>query len=112
MAELVIQPAASRYFKKLKDKQLKQLFKDTISAILEDPDLGEMKQADLSGIRCVDVYYNKANYEVAYRVVLVETEDEEGAEETVVVIILAGTRENFYQELKRYIKSSTDSQNN
>jgi len=40
-------------------------------------------------------YFKKINYEVAYRII------EEG--EQVVIIILAGTRENFYQELKRYM---------
>ncbi len=36
------------------------------------------------------------NYELAYTVI---EEDEEN-----VVVILAGTRENFYKELKRYMK--------
>ncbi|MCL2605651.1 MAG: type II toxin-antitoxin system RelE/ParE family toxin [Coriobacteriia bacterium] len=102
MTKLVVQPAAGRYFKKLKDKKLQQLFKDTIAAVLENPSLGEMKRGDLSGIQCVDVFHNKTNYEVAYRVVIVESA--EGLDDTVVVVILAGTRENFYAELKRHIK--------
>ncbi|MCL1847511.1 MAG: type II toxin-antitoxin system RelE/ParE family toxin [Coriobacteriia bacterium] len=100
MARLVIQPAAQRYFKKIKNSNLKKLFKDAIAAILDDPSLGEMKRADLLGIQCVDIYYNKTNYEVAYHVVNVDTE--EGIGETIVVVLLAGTRENFYKELKRY----------
>lgn len=37
------------------------------------------------------------NYEIAYLIY-----EEDGK---LVVVILAGTRENFYQQLKRYIKS-------
>ncbi|WP_148411904.1 type II toxin-antitoxin system RelE/ParE family toxin [Murimonas intestini] len=36
------------------------------------------------------------SYEIAYRIY--EEDDK------VVVVILAGTRENFYEELKRYMK--------
>ena len=101
MTRLIVQPAAKRYFKEIKDKKLQQLFTDTIAAILDDPSLGEMKKGDLSGVQCVDVFYNKTNYEVAYRVAIVESAED--LENTVVVVILAGTRENFYAELKRYI---------
>ncbi len=43
-----------------------------------------------------DIYYNKANYELAYTL---EYEDDK-----VIVVIMAGTRENFYEQLKRYMK--------
>lgn len=51
---------------------------------------------DLSGIYGYYIYYNQVNYEVAYTVEFVG--------DTVVVVILACTRENFYQTLKQYIK--------
>ena len=56
---------------------------------------GEAKVGDLAGIYCRNVYFNKSKYEIAYRIT------EEG--DKVVIVILAGTRENFYQELKRYM---------
>ncbi|MHB1650904.1 MAG: type II toxin-antitoxin system RelE/ParE family toxin [Desulfitobacteriaceae bacterium] len=59
--------------------------------------MGEATSGDLSGIYCCDIYYKKTNYELAYT--LVETPTE------TIVIVLAGTRENFYEELKRYMKS-------
>ena len=50
----------------------------------------------MAGIRSYDIYYNKTNYELAYTVIV------EG--NTIIVVIMAGTRENFYEELKRYMK--------
>ncbi|MDR3314318.1 MAG: type II toxin-antitoxin system RelE/ParE family toxin [Oscillospiraceae bacterium] len=97
MRELVILPGAARYLKKLKDKALKAAFRREIDAILEDPTIGEAKTGDLAGVYCRDIFHQRTNYELAYT--LVEQDDE------VVVVILAGTRENFYEELKRYMKS-------
>ncbi len=96
MIKLVILPPAAKFLKKLKDKNLKQLYKDKVDELLLDPFIGEAKTGDLSGIYGIDIYYNKTNYELAYTI-------EEKPEETLV-IIHAGTRENFYNELKRYMK--------
>lgn len=97
MYELRYLPGAERFFKKLKEKGLKDAFRKALEAIAQDPYTGEGKTGDLSGIYGYDVYYNKTNYEIAYRIY-----EEDGK---LVVVILAGTRENFYQQLKRYIKS-------
>lgn len=102
MAELIVLQPAAKYLKKLKDKKLKQLYKETIDAILTNPEIGEEKTGDLKGIRCCDIYYNKTNYELAYSIEYIQIED--NSEPEVVVIIMAGTRENFYEELKRYWK--------
>ena len=102
MAELIVLQPAAKYLKKLKDKKLKQLYKETIDAILTNPEIGEEKTGDLKGIRCCDIYYNKTNYELAYLIEYIQIED--NSEPEVVVIIMAGTRENFYEELKRYWK--------
>lgn len=89
-------PPAEKYFKKLKDKKLKELFKEAIKNISRDYSVGELKKGDLAGIYGYDVYYNKTNYEIAYTVEVVDDE--------VIVIIMAGTRENFYSQLKKYMK--------
>lgn len=93
MAQLRILPPAAKFLKKLKDKHLKALYQEAIDRILEDHTVGEAKTGDLAGIFGYDIYYNKTNYELAYTV-----------EEKVIVVIMAGTRENFYDELKRYMK--------
>lgn len=89
-------PPAARYLKKLKDKKLKKLYQDAIDKIREDYTIGETKKGDLSGFYGYDIYYNKTNYELAYTVEYVEGK--------LIVVVMAGTRENFYEELKRYIK--------
>ena len=99
MAELRILPPAARFFKKLKDKKLKSLYKEAIDAILADPGIGSEKTGDLKGVRGYDIYYNRTNYELAYTVEFVRKENSN--ETDVVVVIMAGTRENFYEQLKR-----------
>ena len=97
MYQIKFTSAAERYFKKLKEKPLKEAFKRSIQELAENPYLGEVKQGDLHGIYGYDVKYKKNSYEIAYRIY-----EEEGKK---IVIVLAGTRENFYEELKRYMKS-------
>ena len=40
-------------------------------------------------------FYNKTNYEICY-----EVKEEEGR---TIIVVMIGTKENFYKELKRYI---------
>jgi len=88
--------SAERYFKKIKDKNLSAAFKEAIDKLKENPYIGTQKVGDLQGIYGYDVRYAKINYEIAYRIY-----EENGQ---LVIVILAGTRENFYDELKRLIK--------
>lgn len=88
---------AKNYFKKLTEKPLKAAYLDAIQAIRTDPSVGQQKTGDLTGVYGYDVFYKGTNYEIAYRL----EEDEEGE---IIVVILAGSRVNFYKELKRYLK--------
>lgn len=85
---------AERYFRKIKDNGLKTAFRKALEAIAQNPRSGQMKSGDLAGVYCKDVYYNRTNYEIAYRIY--------EREEKLVVVIMAGTRENFYKTLKEY----------
>ena len=96
MYEIRFAGAAEKYLKKLKEKGLKTAFQNALNTIGRDPYIGECKTGDLAGVYGYDVYYKKTNYEIAYRIY-----EEEGQ---LVVVILAGTRENFYDELKRHMK--------
>ncbi len=96
MTEVRFLPPAAKFIKKLKDKKLKMLYQEAIDKIREDHTVGKAKVGDLSGVYGYDIYYNKINYEMAYTV--------EYLEDKVIVIIMAGTRENFYDQLKLYMR--------
>lgn len=90
-------PAIEKYLKKLKDKQLKMKYKTAIELVTKNYKIGNLKTGDLSNIYSYDIYYNKTNYELAYTVEIIDDE--------IIIFILAGTRENFYDQLKKYLKS-------
>jgi len=96
MYEVSYTKAAERYLKKIKDKQLLVAFKTAIDKLKIDPYIGIKKTGDLRGIFGYDVKYKGINYELAYRVY-----EKNGR---FIVVLLAGTRENFYDELKRVLK--------
>jgi mRNA interferase RelE/StbE len=96
MCKVSYSKAAERYLKKIKDKQLLAAFKTAIDRLKIDPYIGAQKVGDLRGIYGYDVKYNSTNYELAYRIY------EENSQ--LIVVLLAGTRENFYDELKRILK--------
>lgn len=97
MTEVRFLPPAAKFLKKLKDKKLKALYQEAIDKIREDHTMGEAKNGDLAGLYGYDIYYNKTNYELAYKV--------EYVDDKIIVVVMAGTRENFYDELKRYMKN-------
>jgi mRNA interferase RelE/StbE len=96
MLPVIYYPPAKKFFKKLKDNGLKKKFKESIEEIRQDYNIGSKKKGDLSGIYGYDIYHNKINYEIAYTIDILEDGE-------VVIIIMAGTRENFYNELKKYL---------
>ncbi|WP_449241063.1 type II toxin-antitoxin system RelE/ParE family toxin [Desulfoscipio gibsoniae] len=96
MYEIRFTGAAGRYLKKVKEKDLKKAFQSALNEISSDPYIGELKTGDLAGVYCYNICYSKTNYELAYKIY-----EEDGQ---MVVVILAGTRENFYNKLKRYMK--------
>ena len=97
MLPAVYTPMVEKYFKKIKDKQLKNLFKEAIVRIRTNPQIGDAKSGDLEGVYSLVIYYSRTNYELAYRISQLENGE-------MVIVIMAGTRENFYKGLKRYMK--------
>ena len=95
MTEVRFLPPAAKFLKKMKDTKLKGLYQEAIDRIWEDHTVGEAKSGDLFGVYGYDIFYNKTNYELECRV--------EYVEDKIIVVIMAGTRENFYDELKRYM---------
>jgi mRNA-degrading endonuclease RelE of RelBE toxin-antitoxin system len=95
MYEVRVLPPAAKFIKKIKDKNLKSRIIGALNEIAEDPYIGEAKMGDLQGVFCYDVYYSKTKYEIVYSIT--ELPDK------IVIVILTGTRENFYEQLKRYL---------
>lgn len=97
MTEVRFLPPAAKFIKKIKDKKLKMLYQEAVDKIREDHTIGEIKAGDLSGVYGYDIYYNRTNYELAYTV--------EYQKDKVIIVIMAGTRENFYDQLKQYMRN-------
>lgn len=97
MNNVILLPPAKNFLKKLKDKNLKELFKKAIEKISENPEVGQVKTGDLSGIYAYGFNYNKISYRIAYKV---EVNDDG----TLTIIIMTGVHENFYKKLKEYLK--------
>ncbi|HCD41922.1 MAG: type II toxin-antitoxin system RelE/ParE family toxin [Bacillota bacterium] len=96
MYDLRFSSSAERYLKKLKDRALKDAYKTAFLSIMKNPYIGSRKVGDLWGVYGFDFRHRGVSYEIAYVI-------REG-NKPVVVVLLAGTRENFYQQLKRYMK--------
>lgn len=94
MYQIRIMPKAEKFIKKQKEKNLKEKIKNAFLEIQKNPYIGEKKIGDLAGIYGFDLFYNKTNYEISYKIY---------EDKNIVVIILIGTRENFYESLKLYI---------
>lgn len=92
-------PGFKRSIKKIKEKPLQNKIKNALYEIQADPyGAGEKKSGDLSGVFCYDIKHVKVSYELAY---MIEVNESGG----IVVVLLAGTRENFYNELRKYIRA-------
>ncbi len=77
-------PQAERFFKKLKEKPLKEAFLE----LKKNPYIGQPKRGgDLAGIYGFDVKYKDVNYEIAYTICEVNGKK--------IIVLLAGTRETF-----------------
>lgn len=89
---------AGKELKKIRnsDKVLYGKITAAIQEICNDPLSGEAKKGDLKGYFCLDVMHRGTNYEICYAVEF----DDSGE---MILIVLMGPRENFYDDLKRYL---------
>ena len=83
-------------FKKFVKNQARPLqlsIEDEIESIIENPAVGETKKGDLQGFQVHKFAYKKQKLLIAYRV-----------SETEILFYMVGTHENFYRNLKKYLK--------
>lgn len=81
---------------KKKDPLLYQKIKVAIAQIREEPFVGESKKGDLKGVFSLDIRHTKTDYELAYMIKAKDNGE-------FIIVIMFGTRENFYKELKKYL---------
>jgi len=85
-----------RPFKKFLKKQnrgLQLAIEDEATMIIETPEVGESKRGDLAGFRVHKFKFHGQEYLIAYI-----------ARDRQIVFYSIGTHENFYRELKQYLK--------
>ena len=84
-------------FVKKQSRPFQAFIEDEVELILENPQIGELKKGDLSDIRVHKFKFNRQEYLVAYSV-----------NDTIHILMVdfykIGTHENFYRELKKYLK--------
>ena len=89
----IIQTVAfGRLKKKLFQKQIDAL-ENAVNEIAKKPDLGELKKGDLQGIRVYKFKVSNQEYLLAY----IEAK-------ALVTLLLFGSHENFYRDLKKCSK--------
>ena len=93
-------------FVKKAHKPLQLAIDDEVDEVCERPYDGEAKVGDLAGFHVWKFKFNKQEYLIAYRPPPIgQASDEEIEIEFLVIdFYKVGSHENFYDELKRYIK--------
>lgn len=95
----------SQYVKKSR-RPLQLAIEDAVEEVCVTPDIGESKQGDLGGIRVYKFRFQRQEYLLAYRLTPGEQSyNGEKLEELMIDFYQIGTHENFYDELKRFIRS-------
>lgn len=96
-------PPFSRFVKKA-HKPLQLAIEDAVEAICEAPEIGELKVGDLAGVWIYKFKFNRQEYLVAYRPPGTEAGDQPLAL-LIIDFYQVGSHENFYDELKRYLRA-------
>ena len=98
-------PPFSRFVKK-SHRPLQLVIEDAVDEVCADVTIGEAKLGDLAGIRVYKFRLNRQEYLMAYRPrSLVEVVDPPAIEWLIIDFYQAGLHENFYDDLKRYLKT-------
>lgn len=81
-----------RYVKK-QPRPFQLIIEDEIEKICNDPTIGEGKSGDLAEFRVHKFFSRRQEYLIAYK--------EQG---TSITVYMIDTHENFYKNLKRYVR--------
>ena len=93
-------------FVKKAHKPLQLAIEDAVEAVCEKPEIGEAKAGDLAGIWVYKFKFNRVEYLMAYRPPSEATRRQgDNVGKVTVDFYQIGSHENFYANLKRYLKS-------
>lgn len=87
---ILITPTFERAVKKL-HKQQKSALDEAVRDIIKQPEIGEAKVGDLAGVQVYKFHMGNLLYLLAYRVL----------DESTIKLLMIGSHENFYRNLKR-----------
>jgi len=90
--EIIQAPVFQKQKKKLHKKQIIDL-DEAVKAIVNDPTIGDIKAGDLQGIRVYKFKSKKQQILLAYELI-----------DSTLYLYAFGSHENFYRDLKKYIK--------
>lgn len=88
--QILVTPTFERTIKKL-HRQQKAVLDEAVRAIAQDPDIGEAKVGDLAGVQVHKFRMDHLLCLLAYRVL----------DENTLKLLMFGSHENFYRDLKR-----------
>ena len=90
--ELLYKPPFRKFVKK-QIRPFQLIIEDEVEKIAINPDMGKSKKGDLADFLVHKFSYRKQKFLIAYRL----QEDE-------IVFFIIGPHENFYRELKKYLR--------
>jgi len=92
----------AQYIKKAR-KPLQLAIADAVEVVCETPEVGELKVGDLAGVQVYKFRFNRQDYLVAYRA----PKKDLPLEFLIIDFYQVGTHENFYDELKQYLRQES-----
>ncbi len=90
--EKIYKPPFRKFVKK-QTRPFQLVIEDEVEKVAINPEAGKPKKGDLTGVRVHKFSHNRQKFLIAYR--LWKTE---------IVFFMIGPHENFYRELKRYLR--------
>lgn len=80
-------------FVKKQSRSFQLAIEDEVEKVSDNPQIGEVKSGDLTGFSVHKFKFQRQEYLIAYRL-----------SDNHLIFYMVGTHENFYRDLKRYLK--------
>ena len=90
--DILYKPPFKKFVKK-QSRAFQLAIEDEVEGVRNAPDMGEAKKGDLTGLRVHKFKFQRQEYLIAYK-----------EESNTTIFYMIGTHENFYRELKQYLR--------